>query len=87
MNRFRSMREPDLEIVEDRGGAGLPKLDTLVRRQTSGLLLDGIEPGDPADGLFGDRRSLGTMDVDELAPDMTRSEASTGSRALSFVRV
>lgn len=32
----------------------------------SGLFLDSIELGDPADGLFGDGGALRPMDIDEL---------------------
>lgn len=62
--------EPDLEIIEDRCRLSLAEFGTPIRRQTSRLLLDGIEPGDPVDGFLGDRGCLGAMNVDELAPDM-----------------
>jgi hypothetical protein len=48
----------------------LSKFDADIRWRTSGLLLDGVELRDPADGLFGDRGTLRPVDVDELAPDM-----------------
>jgi hypothetical protein len=37
---------------------------------TPGVLLDAIEGGDTFHGLPGNRRSLGFVNVDELAPDM-----------------
>ena len=63
--------QPSLQIVEDRGGMGTAKFDPDIRWRTSGLFFDGIELGDPADGFLGNRRALGPVDVDELAPDRT----------------
>jgi hypothetical protein len=45
-------------------------------RGATGLLLDGIEPGDTLDRLLGDRRGLGAMDVDELAADLAMQATS-----------
>ena len=64
------MASQTLQIVEDRGGMGPAQFGAAVWRRPSGLLLDGIELRDPADGLFGDGRALRPVDVDELAPDM-----------------
>ena len=44
--------QPDFQIVEDRGRTGAAKFDAAVRRRPSGLLLDGIELRNLADGLF-----------------------------------
>ena len=50
--------QPSFQVVEDRGGMGPSQFCAPIRRGASGLLLDGIEPGDPADGFFGDRGAL-----------------------------
>ena len=63
-------REPGSEIVEDRPGLRLPDLDAPVRGRASGLLLHGVELGDPADRFLGDGGALGAVHVDELATDM-----------------
>lgn len=48
--------KPALQIVEDRCGVGPSQFGTLIRWRSSGLFLDGVELGDPADSLFGDWR-------------------------------
>ena len=48
----------------------LPDLRTHVWRRSARFLFDRVELRDASDGLVGNRGSLGTMDVDELAPDM-----------------
>jgi hypothetical protein len=78
--------QPSLQIVEDRGGMGLSQFDTSIRWGASGLFLDGIEPGDPADGLFRDGGALRTVDVDELAPDMGHAgDLADGPRAVEVL--
>jgi hypothetical protein len=47
-------RQPALQIVEDRGGMGASQLGAAIWRGASGLFLDGMELGDPADGFFSD---------------------------------
>jgi hypothetical protein len=44
--------QPDLQIIEDRGGMGTAKFGAAIRRRSPGLLLDSIELRDPGDGLL-----------------------------------
>ena len=62
--------QPRLQSVESGFGPGLSDFDPLVRGQSSCGLLDGIKLSDPANGLVGDGRALGFVDIDELAPDV-----------------
>ena len=48
----------------------LPGLHSSIRRLAPNVLLDTIKFGDAVSGLFGNRLSLGFVDVYELAPDM-----------------
>ncbi|MCY1311540.1 hypothetical protein D9M69_722190 [compost metagenome] len=50
--------QPSLQVVKDWGGLGLAQFGATIRRGASGLLLDGIELGDPADGFFRDGGTL-----------------------------
>jgi hypothetical protein len=50
--------QPDLQIVEDRGGMGVAEFGADIWRGASGLFLDGVKLCDPADGFFGDRGAL-----------------------------
>lgn len=62
--------QPAFQPIEDRRGFRPTDLDTPVGRRLTRLLLDRIKLRDPPDGLLGDGRPLGPVDVDELAPDM-----------------
>jgi hypothetical protein len=62
--------QPRFQVVEDWFGLGPPGLHTCFGRLTSNFLLDAIELGNAFYGFLGNRRSLGFVDVDELAPDM-----------------
>ena len=62
--------QPGLQGVEGGSGFGLADLNAFIRWQPSCDLLDGIECGDPADGLVGDGGALGFVHIDELAPDL-----------------
>ena len=66
----------DIEIVEHRSGMRAAELGASVRWGTTGLLLDGIKLGDPAEGLFSDGGALRLMDVDELAPHLEATAAA-----------
>lgn len=44
--------QPSFQVIEDRGGMELLQLEALIRWRISGLLLDGVELCDPADGLL-----------------------------------
>ena len=44
-----------------------------VGRLPAGFLFDGVERGDPFERLGRDRRALGGMDVEELAPHMRQA--------------
>ena len=59
-----------LQSVESRLGLGLTDLHPLVWGHSSRRLFDSVEFNNPPDGLVGDGRALGLVDVDELAPDM-----------------
>ena len=65
--------QPDLQIIEDRLCLRLSEFDAAVRWRSTRFLLDGIELRDAPDGLVGDGRTLGSVDVDELAPDMSHA--------------
>ena len=62
--------QPIAQVIEDGSGLGLPYGGTLIRRRSTGLFLDSVEPCYPLDRLFGDGRALGFMHIDELAPDV-----------------
>jgi len=55
---------------------GLPQLCATIRWRPSSFLFDGIELGDPSDGLFGDRRALRPVDINELASDIGQCQAT-----------
>jgi hypothetical protein len=79
--------QPDLGIVEERSGMGASQFCEAVWRGASGLLLDGIELRDPADGLFGDGGRLRPVDFDELAPDMGHAgNLADGSGAIEILK-
>ena len=46
----------------------MPGVHSLIRRLTPDFLLDATEFGNAFYGPLGDRRSLGFVDIDELAP-------------------
>lgn len=78
--------EPDLEFIEDRGRMCLAEFDADICWRTSGLFLDGIELRDPTDGLFSDQGALGSVDVDELAPDMGHAgDFADGTQAVEIL--
>ena len=57
-DRSELHRQPSFQIVEDRIGMGPSQFCATIRRGASGLFLDGIKLGYPADGLFGNRGAL-----------------------------
>ena len=61
---------PGFQIVEDRSGLSLPEPAPLVRRQSSCLLLNGVETGDALDRFFGNGRPLRLEHIDKLAADV-----------------
>lgn len=69
--------KPGLKIVEDRLCLRLPHLDASVWRRSARLFLDPVELRDALDDLVGDGRALRSMDVDELAPDMSHASDLT----------
>ena len=74
---LRQLRlQPALTFVETRlglGGDGPADRNAALGRLPSGLLLEGVELGDPFQRLGGDRRALGGMDIEELPPDMRQA--------------
>jgi hypothetical protein len=78
--------QPALQLVDDRLGTRLPEPDPIVRRMTTPVLLDGVEPGDALDGLLGDDRALRLEDVDELAPNVGQAgDLAHAARPIEFV--
>ena len=71
---LRQLRlQPALELVEARGGAGAADGYAALGRLAAGLLLDGVDGGDPFQRLGGDRRALGGVDVEELSSHMRQA--------------
>ena len=64
------MREPGLQVIDDRPGPYLPEPHPLVGWLAAVVLLDGVEPGDALDGVLGNDRAISLEDVAELAPDV-----------------
>ncbi len=62
--------QPDLQVVEHRCRRCLAMFYPDIWWRPSGEFLDSVELRDPGDGLLGDQGALGSVDVDELAPDM-----------------
>jgi hypothetical protein len=60
--------QPDLQIVEGRGGMGLRS--SARRLVVTSPLSRRRRVARSGDGFFGDGRALRSVDVDELAPDM-----------------
>jgi hypothetical protein len=60
---------PGLESIKDWLRFRLPDFDAPVRRRSTRLLLNGIEPRDPPDDFIGDGRTLGRVDKAQPAMD------------------
>jgi hypothetical protein len=58
---------PDAQRLGDRLGALLAFGSPLVGRQAGDRLFGPVEIADPVEGLLGDRRAAGGMDVEEFA--------------------
>ena len=59
--------EPEEQAIEQRPCPGLPDLPADLWGASSDLSFDGVESGDPLDGFGRDLRSVGDMDLVELA--------------------
>jgi hypothetical protein len=60
-----------MEIIHERSRACLADLTTQASRLAANLSFDVVELSDPLDGLASNGRSVGHMDVVELAPCMS----------------
>ena len=65
--------QPALQLVEAWFGPGPADGRAALGRLAAGSLLDGVEGGDPFQRLGRDRRALGGMDIEELAPHMRQA--------------
>ena len=85
--QLRKLRfQPRLQGLDDRPGERLSRRQAMCRRLSAYPRLDGIEAGDPTQGLMGQRRVLGLGDVIELAPGMCptgrQNDVATGGQTL-----
>jgi hypothetical protein len=64
---------PGPELLDERSGAALADGAADLRRQAAGILLDGVEGADAIERRERQRRAIGLVDVEELAPDMRKS--------------
>lgn len=65
--------QTDLKVIEDRRPFRLPDLDTPVRRRPACLFLNPVELRDARDRLVGNGRTLGPMNINELASHMSHA--------------
>ena len=79
--------QPCFQIVKDGFGLALPGVHSLIRRLTPDFLLDATEFGNAFYGPLGDRRSLGFVDIDELAPYVGHAGADDPVQGLLRDRV
>src|ERR1700744_2630475 len=74
-----------MKFIERRTSAGLPDLGTHRRRLAAHFAFDVVECTDPLDGFGSDGRSVGYLDVIELASDV--SPASGFDDPAAFIKV